>query len=277
MEMKNVPLPELSPDRGRKVRLLVSLGIVLAFGIYVAYYFEPKPRIESGPQITGQGTGAGEQASIEIDKTADWKTYDNAKYGFEFEYPFEWRIKPEKVVSLGERFGLVRFALATLEYDTEMGFYEREGGRESFSTWIQDPKKDRVPVLEDQYKDEPGYYQYSNYNSAPLGIFVYVYDDWNSDKQDEALKGHEGFLQYEETVFKGLKAYKGTCAADKNSEDYWPDNPCNWSLEKIEVEKNGRLYVIFCAGADYSSDFEKFLSGFRFTEETELVTDETAN
>jgi hypothetical protein len=186
-------------------------------------------------------------------ETANWETYRNDTYGFEVKYPSGWRTKLNVVSGFFKKTGFIKEANATPESLEDLMYYV---GNQVFDIWFQNPKFDKKPVLgEEKYKDAPTYYQYANYNGAPLGIFVYIFENW---KYNDYRKYASDIRK--EITFNGLRAYRINMTP-KTTEEY----PEVWATEKIEVEKSGRLFLIFYAGKQYSSDFENFLSTFRFT------------
>ena len=223
--------------------IVLVLVIVVLVGVagYFVFMKKSEPVVQQTPApITSQNN----QANL--------KTYKSDTYGFEVKYPSEWRTKLNTVSGFFKKIGFIKEANATPESVQDLMYYE---GDQVFDIWFQNPKLDKKPVLEEKYKNAPTYYQYSNYNGAPLGIFVYIFDNWKySDYQKYASDVRK------EITFNGLKAYRINMTP-KTTEEY----PEVWATEKIEVEKSGRLFLIFYAGKQYSSDFENFLSTFRFT------------
>jgi hypothetical protein len=179
-----------------------------------------------------------------------WKIYKNDNYGFELRYLSGWRTSFNFKTSF--RNILIPEVKATPEFFQDISFYQ---GNISLNLWFQDPKLDEKPILEENFKGEPQYYQYSHYNGAPLGIFVYVFDDARYDEMAKKREIDRGMRK--ETIFKGLKAYK---IIPLRESDY----PETWATEKIEVEKDGRLFLVFFSGNKYSSDFKNFVSDFEF-------------
>lgn len=68
-----------------KTTSIIILVILVALGIYVGYTFAIKSNVpQTGQQVTEN-------------QTADWKTYMNSQYGFEFTYPKDWKISEHKI------------------------------------------------------------------------------------------------------------------------------------------------------------------------------------
>ena len=90
-----------------KVILLVVLGlIVMAGAVYAGMQIERKrvklwtelPSTEPTPTeapLTEIESQSPEITSVTPDETANWKTYRNEEYGFEFKYPSDWPIDNE--------------------------------------------------------------------------------------------------------------------------------------------------------------------------------------
>lgn len=88
-----------------KIVLPVVLGLIVVAGaVYAGYQFGRKSvplqiPIDNGP------------VEIEVSPTpevlADWKTYKNEKYGFEFKYPYQWEMRDSSLqdgkISLSEK------------------------------------------------------------------------------------------------------------------------------------------------------------------------------
>lgn len=84
MEMESDSLVQPSPDRSRKVRILLVLGIVLVFGVYV-YYFKDDTKPANLPESGTSDQGA--QKAAALDEADGWDVYTDEVYGFEIKYP----------------------------------------------------------------------------------------------------------------------------------------------------------------------------------------------
>lgn len=77
------------------ISLLIVVGLIIG-GVFAYIYFSksqnPMTNVQSNSNIQNPNT-----------ETADWKTYRNNEYGFEFKYPKEWAIAEER----GEDYFLV--------------------------------------------------------------------------------------------------------------------------------------------------------------------------
>ncbi len=79
---------ELHPNRPFFYFLAISIIILLGVYYYSQLFvieLDEIPQTEIQSQIT--------------DETADWKTYRNEEYGFEFKYPTEWVVRDNSSVS----------------------------------------------------------------------------------------------------------------------------------------------------------------------------------
>jgi hypothetical protein len=77
------------------VILVVAIVVLVAVAGFFAYqYFSPKtqPVVQTQQNQNQQQQTANQQTNNvqPIDQIAGWKTYTNAQYGFEFQYPKEW-------------------------------------------------------------------------------------------------------------------------------------------------------------------------------------------
>jgi len=94
-------------DEKQKKTILWSiigvLGVIMAFFWIKSVMYKLEnieainfnlPQIET-PAIIGNNTQIENQTSL----TADWQTYTNDKYGFEFKYPNNWFVKEDKLNS----------------------------------------------------------------------------------------------------------------------------------------------------------------------------------
>ncbi len=77
-------------QKGFVVPLIIAIIAVLAIGGGI-YYSKNKSKISSN---TSQGV---------VKETADWKTYSNNKYGFEFKYPPTWYMSENGALTLYDR------------------------------------------------------------------------------------------------------------------------------------------------------------------------------
>jgi|GEM_PF-6816540 len=224
---------QLNTMRGIFIKLAVLLWLILGFIFYNSglkrEFIEKRLKNE------------------EVGKKTSFEIYKNTYYGFEIRYPSGWRFKPQKSANLLKQI-LGKEAKATTPFRQDLEAY---GIRPVFELWFQNPAWDMKPVLESVYSEKPQYYQYSFYNGAPLGIFIYIFEnDWR-------YSGEEENAQKQEIVFNGRKAYRIKFNEDSNEGVVWAN-------EKIEVENSGRLYLIFYAGKNYQSEFENLILSFRF-------------
>ena len=82
--------------------IYILVGVLILAAIGGAYYLgksstpkpstpvvsqTPKPTPSSTLDTNPAPTGAGETVYTESDRSANWKTYTNTKYGFSFKYP----------------------------------------------------------------------------------------------------------------------------------------------------------------------------------------------
>lgn len=88
-----------------KPLLFSILGIILAFGLVFAGYKIAQLKqvqLQPGPQPTPTPESVSTPTPTIVvtptpDPTADWKTYTNSKYGYQFKHPLGWIFKAEIV------------------------------------------------------------------------------------------------------------------------------------------------------------------------------------
>ncbi|PIR42491.1 hypothetical protein CO058_03720 [candidate division WWE3 bacterium CG_4_9_14_0_2_um_filter_35_11] len=102
----------------RKV-ILVLLGLVIALGLaltYVSYLLNNSRTfiVENTPISEVVAPGSPESQGISEDPTANWKTYTNEGYGFEFKYPATFHVRedlgPNFVMGLSRPAGMTKEA-----------------------------------------------------------------------------------------------------------------------------------------------------------------------
>lgn len=69
--------------KGRIIAVLIAFVVIGAGFVYVAYFLRAQKEL-------GKAFEAFIPQQLELDETADWKTYRNEKYGFELKYPPGW-------------------------------------------------------------------------------------------------------------------------------------------------------------------------------------------
>ena len=79
--------PEPKHFLNKKFVVTFVVLLLLGSGAYVGIWYWQNQQVaqEVVPTFTPR-------ASVTADPTADWKTYTNAQYGFEFKYPVDWKI-----------------------------------------------------------------------------------------------------------------------------------------------------------------------------------------
>lgn len=98
------PVEEKKEKRWLKSLLFSILGIILASGLVFAGYkiaqlkqVQPGPQSTPTPEITPTSTPLPTEAPEEGEPTADWETYTNSKYSYQFKHPKDWSFKAEVV------------------------------------------------------------------------------------------------------------------------------------------------------------------------------------
>lgn len=86
-----------------KIVLFSILGIIIATGlVFAGYKLAQIRQVQPGPQPTPTPESVSTPTPTIVvtptpDPTADWKTYTNSKYGYQFKHPLGWIFKAEIV------------------------------------------------------------------------------------------------------------------------------------------------------------------------------------
>ena len=82
----------MNPKGFRNITLVVGVVAVLIVGVGYWVWIQKPIQLPMVSQHT----------SASVDKTASWKTYTNATYGYHIKYPLDWKVSAASVVSNGK-------------------------------------------------------------------------------------------------------------------------------------------------------------------------------
>lgn len=207
--------------------------------------------------------------TIEIDEIV-LETYSNEEFGFEFRYPKFWRFKTWNIFGntselIDENKGLLSYIIkdvfATISFIDYSPLPNESSSKSVFGFWLQNPNLDFSSKKESRSSESPIDYQYSSYNSAPLGIFVNVWDNKDGETLDQLSEGYGKYQETSKVQVAGLPALSVKEQCVFGDEELCP--VLVWGHEAIIFVNEDKIYTVFFAGDDYKTDFNKILSTLR--------------
>jgi len=135
--------------------LLVIIAVLLAGGGTYVYVQNKQANQVATVTPTPQATSTTQASGLQV---ADWKTYTNAKYGFEFKYPSESTVKVRqdlnyqyiRIEKLGSATTNYKDGISSGEYYLEIFIYDHNLGQirdPRFCESILNPKKVELGMI----------------------------------------------------------------------------------------------------------------------------------